>query len=623
LRLPFTPGRNFNLYAAVSFVALSRVEMFPRCVFLIGIFVRLILASYIDIQDSVLCDILAATNIQDLKGTVTEWNCTTNNVPSVNPCSFNELWSFLDCSSDNITVVGLNFTNSRLIGTLPTSIGDLSALAALTVVNNSMIGSLPAELGKLGLLTSLVITDTSISGRIPTQIGDISGLQYLVLDSNTLQGSVPSALCVLSNIASFSVNYNSGITCFDSCITVLSGSVSMAQTDYSLMSCSSVGHWQALCDIISAADWGSDAQDANPEAWRCHDGVPYSNPCNSWTYLSNGLQLVPISCDSSGDPFVVTSLHLVGGGAGPLPSSISALTGLSKLKISHSSFSGTVPAEIGSLIKLTSLFVSGTDFSGQIPDSVGSLTKLSTLTLSFNSLTGTLPSSLGLLGQLLSMSVTANFLTGTVPSTLCEISGITSLDVTSNAGLTCYSECLTVVEVFPRDYIISPADEAPRQFESCNPHAESEEAKLFGIGYATVFLIGGVALACAMCFRSVFLKSEEEMFAAQRAEMDREDCITCCCHCLFHNPCCDCRHTHHRPTRKRGYRSVADESASSVAAGRAEVVIRSAGSQTRVLANERSKIIPISKSMSEDSQGGFNDSSINSPIRVASSRFDL
>ena len=595
--------------------------MLLHCAALIVVTLTSILASYVDEQNSAICDILSATNIQNLKGNSTEWNCTSGNVPVVNPCSVGKIWSFLDCIN-NSTVVAMNLTDRGLVGTLPSSIGLLTSLLELVVADNNITGELPTEFGMLNMLTSLVVEDTSISGTIPSHLADISGLQHLVLDSNSFEGSLSSEFCGMASLSTLSVNNNPGITCFDSCITGLSGTVdvSLSQAEYTLLSCASVIHWLPVCEIMSSTGWGVDEQESGSDAWKCHSGVPYSNPCNDWALTSNGAFITPIVCDS-GDSERITYLNLVQVTSGTLPSTIGSLSALTKLKVSLSSFSGSIPAEIGSLTMLSALFISGGSMTGTIPDAVGSLTKLTSLTLSYNTLSGELPETLGSLHQLETLSVTGNSLSGSVPSSLCGVTGLTSLDVTGNGGMTCYSACLTSVEVFPRDYTIAPADEDSRQFESCDSSNVSTEGLLFGVGYATVFLIGGLVVGCGMCIRSALLQPEDTSYADDVAAMRRDERVTVCCRCLFHNPCCDC-HTHHhdhrRVTRRKhdsleeGYTSPS----SGVVAGRAEIVVQSARGR-RMLANERSKVIPISRSHSNESE------SVNSPIRVVSSRLDL
>ncbi|KAJ1632685.1 hypothetical protein T492DRAFT_986904 [Pavlovales sp. CCMP2436] len=59
-------------------------------------------------------------------------------------------------------------------------------------------GSLPSELGDFTALTQLVLNKIGLSGTLPSELGSLSALQRLLLANNALVGEIPSELGLLS-----------------------------------------------------------------------------------------------------------------------------------------------------------------------------------------------------------------------------------------------------------------------------------------------------------------------------------------------------------------------------------------------------------------------------------------
>ena len=59
-------------------------------------------------------------------------------------------WDGVTCDArDNSTVVGLELANSDLLGTLPSTIGLLTALQTLNLRRNILMGTLPVEIAAM------------------------------------------------------------------------------------------------------------------------------------------------------------------------------------------------------------------------------------------------------------------------------------------------------------------------------------------------------------------------------------------------------------------------------------------------------------------------------------------
>lgn len=100
--------------------------------------------------------------------------------------------------------------------------------------------------------------------------------------------------------------------------------------------------------------------------------------CHSqWATCKNG---VVVSVDLSSRGFT-----------GPIPSSISLLTGLQSLNLKNNKLGGEIPSWLGLLTNLTTLNLSFNQLSGRIPITLVSLGKLRVLDLSHNQLQGSIP----------------------------------------------------------------------------------------------------------------------------------------------------------------------------------------------------------------------------------------
>ena len=145
-------------------------------------------------------------------------------------------WSGVRISGQKVTRLTLTNlssaeTQSKISGTIPAQIGDLSGLTVLYLYNNSLSGPLPSEMANLTELqhlyidnnkltgsipvwiasledlTLLSVSNNRFSGAIPTQLGNMTNLRTLYLDNNWLTGTIPTAL---GNITGLGVLYVQG-----------------------------------------------------------------------------------------------------------------------------------------------------------------------------------------------------------------------------------------------------------------------------------------------------------------------------------------------------------------------------------------------------------------------------
>ena len=302
----------------------------------------------------------------------------TNGASWTNSTNWNSsapLGSWYGVSVDNGHVTSLLLRENQLTGSIPASLGSLTALRELYLDDNQLTGSIPASLGSLMNLQRLDLSDNQLTGSIPDSLGNLTRLGYLGLFRNQLTGSIPDSLGSLTDIENLGLGENQ-----------LTGSIP-----------DSLGSLTKL-----------------------------------WTLSLRRNQLagsIPASLGS------ITSLRGLSLGdnqlTGSIPASLGSLTNLESLYLSRNQLTGSIPVSLGSLTNLMGLYLTRNQLTGSIPASLGSLANLEHLYLDDNQLTGSIPASLGNLTNLVDfrygppLRLFYNQLSGTIPAALCEFeSGI-------------------------------------------------------------------------------------------------------------------------------------------------------------------------------------------------------
>lgn len=87
--------------------------------------------------------------------------------------------------------------DANLQGTIPETIGLLTALETIWLSHNSLRGSIPSSIQHLAKLTDLDLSRNMLISTIPTEIGKVSNLEIIDLDNNLLEGPIPSEIGAL------------------------------------------------------------------------------------------------------------------------------------------------------------------------------------------------------------------------------------------------------------------------------------------------------------------------------------------------------------------------------------------------------------------------------------------
>jgi len=149
----------------------------------------------------IMVDLYYATNGQNW---TTTWNLNQ-------PIS---TWYGLTLNADGC-VEQINLPKNNLVGTLPTTIGGLSALVRLNLHTNQLSGSIPTSIGNITTLEQIWLFSNQMTGTLPPEIGNLSNLTHLGLGLNQFTGGIPASCGNLSNLGFLALKGNNLSGCYD------------------------------------------------------------------------------------------------------------------------------------------------------------------------------------------------------------------------------------------------------------------------------------------------------------------------------------------------------------------------------------------------------------------------
>ena len=402
-------------------------------------------------------------------------------------------WYGVSCTTDMRRVRMLQLAGNHLVGTLPASLGQLSAMRVLNISWNAVRGSIPSNIGDLTSLEQLDLSHNGLVSYIPPGLGSASGLTHLILNNNQLVSTLPVSLANLSALRVLEAQSN----WFEGVIPPLGNLSSLGYLDLSDNMLAGVfpgGPWRNLSVLVLSSNYITNLAGACEFPVLQYldvqnnsiTGLSPATPLGDWralfyldmslnsmsafpthlcTWVKNvlprwyasGAHCGPKNLDACG-----SFLSFSGNGAGgPLPACVGEHSRMQFLDFSSNNFVGTIPATFGQLWYVVSLSLAHNSLTGTIPDSLGELPALQRLNLATNALTGTVPAKCtwpnvtwlylhsnqltgmfpsGVWGSLLSLDVHGNLLSGFESG---EYPALTYVDASGND--------ITDVSTFPFD----------------------------------------------------------------------------------------------------------------------------------------------------------------------------
>jgi Leucine-rich repeat (LRR) protein len=138
------------------------------------------------------------------------WNFSSTTAQ--NPCSSSHPWQGITCTSScggqpcNVMILALE--HFELQGSIPLSMGNLTALTELHLCCNQLTGSIPSTLGNLQQLSRLDLSMNQLTSSIPESLGFLNKLKSLLFNRNRLRGKIPESFGNFSKVEVLSLYQN-------------------------------------------------------------------------------------------------------------------------------------------------------------------------------------------------------------------------------------------------------------------------------------------------------------------------------------------------------------------------------------------------------------------------------
>lgn len=84
----------------------------------------------------------------------------------------------------------LGISNNRLVGSLPSNLGQFTKLRSMRLHRNSISGTLPASVANFTLLEELHVSQNLLVGYFPSDLHRLTELQVFKLNNNSVSGNI-------------------------------------------------------------------------------------------------------------------------------------------------------------------------------------------------------------------------------------------------------------------------------------------------------------------------------------------------------------------------------------------------------------------------------------------------
>jgi hypothetical protein len=317
--------------------------------------------------------------------------------------------------------------NNNLVGSLPSSIGNLTVPFFLIDVNyNRLSGPLPASMVNFNYGV-MFLSHNQFSGALPDF--PQSSLQFLDISYNnfTFADLEPfDEINPLHLIAAVTPQADLPLIQNNSTLSIAAGGT-VAYNTYT---------WYENGTVVATKIGDSTYVSTGPGTYSVT--VTNSHALNLTLFsiqnlnTQDSLALIDLYNSTAGNGWVINNGWATNIPAASWAGVVARFGKVSELNLTANNLSGAIPSSIGNLIAPSKIDFSVNQLSGSIPSAFGNLQSLLTLNLDSNRLTGNIPSTLGALNNVTTLDLSINQLTGSIPSSLGNLSTLRNLNLGNN-----------------------------------------------------------------------------------------------------------------------------------------------------------------------------------------------
>ncbi|KAF0895803.1 hypothetical protein E2562_016536 [Oryza meyeriana var. granulata] len=374
----------------------------------------------------------------------------------------------------------LKLAFNNLVGTIPPTLGNVTALKKFDCAFNGIDGGVPVELAALrgmemllvdgnrlsrgfpqailnmSALIVLSLTTNHFSGELPSRIGSfLPKLQYLSTGGNFFQGNLPSSLANASNLDSVDMSENN----FTGVVPITIGklpNLTSLNLGTNQLYARSKQDWEfidslANCTQLQEFSVATNQMEGEVPGLLGNFSVQLQRLYMGQNQLSGSFpsgianlpNLIILALEYNrftgsiprwpGGLETLQILSLTNNNfTGYIPSSLSNLSHLTALILDSNQFIGNIPSSFGNLQFLTTLIISDNNLRGSLPKKIFSVPTIAQVWFSFNNLSGELPTEIGNAKQLRSLQLSSNNLSGDIPDTLGNCQNLQEVQLDQN-----------------------------------------------------------------------------------------------------------------------------------------------------------------------------------------------
>eukprot|EP00980_Cylindrotheca_fusiformis_P017159 scaffold5281_cov127-Cylindrotheca_fusiformis.AAC.8 len=320
---------------------------------------------------------------------------------------------------------------NALIGTIPSSITEMTNLHGIDLSMNRLEGSLPENIGILEELRFLMVSENLLSGTFP-EIPNMLKMTKLHLDGNSLDGSLPEYIQQFTRLSKLLLalsNHPIGNGSANAELSVAKNKLEGPFPEELLRPLNKL-------EVLKLGD--------NRFTGTIPDIFDYIHRLRDLHLNNNRFEgTIP---KSLGNLSAMTTLRLdTNRLTGTIPNLLVIMADMEAMALNDNIFTGTIPTVFGFFDDIVYLSLKNNQLSGPIPTQFGELFRLADLHLQNNKLTGEIPTELGQLDLLSKLSLEKNdFVNITVPSEVCNLvanGDMTALSADCNEADKVFCDC--------------------------------------------------------------------------------------------------------------------------------------------------------------------------------------